>query len=111
MAKLPKAESAIIDPRKVTDYLLCDSHEAGGPKARFFAGFGWSSDEPELFIAALRCHATLFDVERVYSTPFGEKYEITGVLEAPDGSIVTIKTVWIILDDEETPRFITALPA
>ena len=111
MAKLPNAENAIIDRRKITDYLLCETHELGAPKAQFFTSFGWSSDKPEKLIAALHLHANEFEIDSAYSAPFGEKFEITGVIQAPDGRIALIKSVWIILHDEETPRFVTALPA
>ena len=40
--KLPNAERAYIDPRKIRDYLLSSTHPAGRPKARFFASLGYA---------------------------------------------------------------------
>ena len=76
MVKLPSAQSVIIDRRKITNYLLCETHEEGGPKARFFISFGWSSDQPEALISALRQHATDHEVDRSYPDLFGQKFEI-----------------------------------
>ena len=38
--KLPNAENAYVEERKITAYLLDPEHEEGGSKARFFLAFG-----------------------------------------------------------------------
>ena len=43
-------------------------------------------------------------------TRFGQKYEVRGILEGPSGRRAQVVTAWIVLNDEEVPRFLTALP-
>jgi hypothetical protein len=42
MPRVPNADQAIIDPRKITDYLLSQTHPDGAPKAAFFESFGFT---------------------------------------------------------------------
>ena len=39
--KLPNAQLAFIDPKKITEYLLNATHRYGASKAFFFSGFGF----------------------------------------------------------------------
>lgn len=41
--KLPAAERAVIEPAKIRDYLLSNSHPVGRFKAPFFASLGYAS--------------------------------------------------------------------
>ena len=41
---------------------------------------------------------------------FGQKYEVRGILEGPSGGRADVVTAWIVLDGEESPRFVTAFP-
>ncbi len=109
--QLPHADLSIIDERKITGYLLAEAHEGGGPKARFFIAFGWSVEQPEQLRADLRLHACTNSVVLHYATDHGIKYEVVGALIAPNSQSVTIKTVWIVLDGEQIPRLVTAVPA
>jgi filamentous hemagglutinin len=111
MPGLPNADRAVIDPRKISAYLLAPAHEHGGPKAHFFISFGWSPDLPSQFIDALRKHALSWQVDRSYPAEYGQKFELLGPLQAPDGSSVVVKSVWIILVGEDLPRLVTVVPA
>ena len=42
--KLPNGEQAIIDERKVREYLLSPSHPVGRFKLKFFSGIGFGPD-------------------------------------------------------------------
>jgi hypothetical protein len=107
--RIPAAERAIIPFEKLADYLLDIDHPDGGPKARLFAAVaGFSADRPEEFERALRQHLTR-EAQSGKASPFGQKYEITGPLEGPEGS-VRVTSVWIIRYGEETPRLITVVP-
>ena len=39
--KLPNAEHAIVERKKIADYLPDSAHPYGASKARFFASFGF----------------------------------------------------------------------
>ena len=43
--RLPNADQAIIDPRKVRDYLLSSEHPVGGYKAHLFTRVGFVREE------------------------------------------------------------------
>ncbi len=47
MPKVPQADQAQIDPRKVAGYLLDAAHPVGGPKAAFFAASDFALMIPE----------------------------------------------------------------
>ncbi len=57
MSTLPNVDTAIVEPEKISDYLLSDPHPVGGPKAAFFKSFGFSIDKPDELTAALLEHA------------------------------------------------------
>jgi hypothetical protein len=42
MSQLPRVANAILDDRKVTQYLLNSVHPTGASKAKFFVSFGFS---------------------------------------------------------------------
>lgn len=51
--KLPNADLAVVPERKVTHYLLNPGHPAGGSKAAFFIGFGYTAAEWQRLAASL----------------------------------------------------------
>jgi hypothetical protein len=53
MARVPNIDSATIDPRKASEYLLDEKHRVGGAKARLLITFGFSLDRPDELLAAL----------------------------------------------------------
>ena len=44
------------------------------------------------------------------ASPDGQKYEIRAILTGAGGRSAEIVSVWIILADEDVPRFVTACP-
>ena len=110
MAKLPNAEHAMVPPLKITGYLLNDSHPTGGPKSAFLQRFGFLLARPDALEAALLAHALAHDVRMSITTSRGMKYEISGPMVCPDGRMPIVKTVWIVLNGETAPRFVTAVP-
>jgi hypothetical protein len=108
--KLPNAEHAVIEPAKVRDYLLSSSHPVGRFKAPFFASLGYASASWDRLDEDLRLLAASGDAEFGRDSPYGRKYEIRGNLSGPSGKSAGVLTVWIILDGEDVPRFVTALP-
>ena len=51
---LPNAEAAVVDLRKVTEYLLKAGHPDNGGKAAFFTGLGFETARAEQLATALR---------------------------------------------------------
>ena len=42
--RLPNVRNAVIEERRIREYVLNLDHPAGGPKARFFIGHGFTRD-------------------------------------------------------------------
>lgn len=108
---MPNREKASVDESKINDYLLSNSHEIGKHKAAFFKSFGFDENNPGIFEAALKKHATEREIAAHTATPFGKKYTLECDLETPDQRNPCIVSVWILNNDTETPRLITAFPA
>src|SRR5712692_9798109 len=95
-ARLPNAQLAIIDRRKITGYLLATSHPAGRGKAAFFTGFGFTAAAWSKLRGALLDHARSASIVSATDTPFGKKYIVEGPLGAPDGRKPRIRAVWFV---------------
>ena len=109
--KLPNAENAYAEERKITAYLLNPAHPDGVSKARFFLAFGFSATEWRVFERALIEHAQTHDVVEVEHTSYGVKYVIIGAIETPDGrNPERVRVVWQIDRGSSRPRLVGAYP-
>jgi hypothetical protein len=109
--KLPNVQSATVPERKLTHYLLNPAHVAGGSKARFFLRFGFTVAEWRQMAEALLRHARENEVADMEQTARGTRYVVDGLLAAPDGSLLNIRSAWYIdLRGDGGPRFVTAHP-
>ncbi|WP_417372196.1 DUF6883 domain-containing protein [Gelidibacter japonicus] len=108
---MPNNTKAVVDANKITDYLLSDTHEIGKHKAAFFKSFGFDKSSPPIFEEALKNHAVEREIVNNYGSPFGKKYQLECDIETPDKRNPCIVSIWIIENDTQEPRFITAYPA
>jgi len=108
--KMPNNTEAVVDANKITDYLLSDTNEIGKHKAKFFKSFGFDESSPTIFEEALKTHAVEREIVNNNDTPFGTKYKFECDIETPDRN-PCIVSVWIIENDTEEPRLITAYSA
>lgn len=108
--QVPNFHKAEIPTKKVTDYLLSSTHPDGKYKAKFFEAFGFSLDHWERLENAIREHGSRHEVAKVEASPFGIRYVVEGIMEAPDGRSPRVRTVWFIRDHEEFPFLVTAYP-
>lgn len=107
---LPNAEKAVIDDRKITDYLLSDGHPAGRIKAAYFKQFEFSQASWRTLRDALLRHAAAGDKITVEETKYGKKYIVEGLLTCPDLRKPRIRAVWFVEIGEIIPRLVTAYP-
>ena len=107
---VPNADQAIVDAAKVEQYLLSRAHPIGRAKAEFFARFGFRQDAPEEFVDAVLAHVREHAIAETEGSYYGTKYRIDGPLGSPSGLNPRVSTVWIILNGELYPRFVTAFP-
>jgi hypothetical protein len=111
--KLRNAHLAVVDRGKVLDYLLNEAHPDNGGKARFFVSFGFSREDPDSLIKALRDVAQHGEVVNSGKSVHGEKYVVDGWLSAhtqESRQQFAIRTVWIIDRGGDAPRLVTAYP-
>jgi len=111
MARMPNYEKAIIDPVKLKDYVLSDTHPIGRFKAVLFRQMGHRQRNWGQFVEDIRMQHLSLDAELGEKTKYGQKYIITGDIKGPSGKVMKLKSIWIILTGEELPRFITIYPA
>jgi hypothetical protein len=110
MSQLPRVANAILDDRKVTQYLLNSVHPAVASKAKFFMSFGFSPGSWAELKSAFLSHPHSNPVTNQASNAFGQKFEVSCSLVTPDGRNPCIISVWIIEPPDPDPRFITAYP-
>jgi len=108
--KLPGGERAVIDSRKIREYILSQSHPVGRFKAAFFARIGYTQSNWQDFEAAIRACAARDEAEERESTPYGQKYGVRSILEGPSGMRVAVVSIWIVRSGETAPRLITIMP-
>lgn len=108
--KLPNREDAYIPSPKLHDYLLSRTHSVGRWKAGFFRALGFDETNLDLLERRLIAIANSENVKDVVVSAHGAKYIIEGSLQTPVGSLVQVRTVWIIDAEQDRPRFVTAYP-
>jgi hypothetical protein len=106
---VPSYESAVVDRRKVVEYLLNAAHPENGGKAAFFAALDFTVADVEELILALRTLAS-GEVTSHSASQHGDKYVVDGVLTSRTGRTGAIRTVWIIDGGTRAPRLVTAYP-
>lgn len=108
--RLPNADQAIIDPRKVRDYLLSLEHPVGRYKAHFFIWLGFTRVRWRDLRDQLQNIALQEEAEVAERTDYGQKYVVHGTIAGTAGRQAKVLTAWIVLNGEDMPRFVTAYP-
>jgi hypothetical protein len=108
--KLPNAERAAIDARKVRAYLLSKSHPIGRFKAAFFARAGFEAANWADLVSQLRDLAVRGEAVPGKATKYGQKYEISGILKGPSGVSLEVTTVWLVPTGANAARLVTVHP-
>ena len=107
--KIPGAERAVVDAAKVRDYLLSPEHRVGSAKARFFTQLGFEQRNWTVLQQELQQFATQ-EAQLGRAMRFGQKYVVAGTIQGPAGRGAALVVVWIVLEGENFPRFVTAYP-
>ncbi len=108
---LSGAARAVIDPAKLTGYLLSFAHPVGCLKAAYFARLGCLAEDWRLLESVLLDVADSGTVEAMEETSYGRKCRMRGAIDLLIGGEAVVVTVWIIRSHEDFPRFVTAFPA
>lgn len=106
---LPGVDGAIVEERKVLEYLLNLDHEEGRGKAKFLMSFGFTREDWGVLRDALVRHAARNLVSKNAGTDYGVNFSVDCAIETPDRRNPCIRTVWEV-KPETAPRLITAHP-
>ncbi len=108
--KIPNAERAVVDIRKLRDYCLNPMHDEGKHKARLFAAaLGMTANDAEDLREALLQAVKTQDAQLGRHDEYGQRYIIDFMLEWR-GKRAMIRSGWIIEHDMDTPRLTTCYP-
>ncbi len=111
LERVPNAENARIEPRKLREYVLNSEHSTGQFKARFFAQMGYTAENWQRLEQDIRSQHLTKPAEEGQRSPFGRKYTVTAPLQGPSGPARQVTTVWIIRHGEQAPDLVTIEPA
>ena len=109
--RLPNADQARIDSRKLRDYALNPQHVAGRYKAAFFAQMGYTAANWQRLEQDIRTQHLSQPAEPGQPSLYGRKYTITAPLQGPLGWARQVTTVWIIRSGSDYPELVTIEPA
>jgi hypothetical protein len=108
--KIPNAEHAVIDIRKLRDYCLNPAHDEGKHKARLFiAALGMTSDDAEDLRDALLEAVKSQDAKLGRRDEFGQRYVIDFLLEWKNRRAM-VRSGWIIEHGSTSPKLTTCFP-
>jgi len=103
------SSNAIIAEAKLTKYLLV--WRQADDKSKFLAQAGYTPENWQQLEAALRSHILPLEaVPADNQNPFGDVYEIRGVLLGVNGVDLAVVTVWMIEYETQVTKFITLYP-
>jgi hypothetical protein len=108
--KIPNHEQAIIEPDKLTEYLLNPNHQRGKSKAHLLMKLGYSLENWQELEQDIRRDHLNEEITEIQETPYGVRYKIRAILITPTGELLMVKTVWQIDIGQNIPRFITLVP-
>jgi len=107
---LPNHEQAYIPEPKLTRYLLSETHAIGKAKAKYFRSLGYTEANADQLADGLLMIAKSKEVNQAVSTAYGTKCIMDGDLFTPIGTIVRVRTIWVVESGDKCPRFVTAYP-
>ena len=107
-ATLPGAAHPVIDPQKLTGYVLNPDHEDGGHKARLFRELlAITALDWRFLDAQIRQGVLTARVQRVRSESWGVKYHADIAVIGRNGAVGAVRTAWIV-ETGASPRLTSA---
>lgn len=106
--KVPYKNKAFVKEEKVLGYLLNIAHPDGGSKAVFFRSKGFNETNVNIFKKQILSVIHNQEIENTGNSPHGKKYIVKGDISTPNGDIITIRTIWIVINNTRKPSFVTA---
>ncbi len=102
--KIPNADKAVVDIRKLREYCLSMDHPRGKHKARVFRTvLGLTANDAEELQKTLLAIVQTRDAVVTESDQYGTRYVIDFVMSKGTRN-ATIRSSWIIRSNEDFPR-------
>jgi hypothetical protein len=107
LAILPDAELAVLEIRKLSDYCLDPEHPRGRHKARVFKeALEIGKSDAQWLRLAILDGLKKHDCTPAGKDDFGARWRVDIALRRHARQIV-LRTIWIKLNGENAPRFVT----
>ncbi len=108
--KIPNADLALVDIRKLSDYCLNPMHDEGKHKARLFtAALDMTADHAEELRSVLLQVVKTQDAKLGRRDEFGQRYTVDFPFDWR-GKRAMIRSGWIVEHDSQIPRLTTCYP-
>jgi hypothetical protein len=105
--KIPNAERALVDVRKLHDYCLDANHPRGQHKARRFKSvLGWTAEHAEDIRHRLLKVVSEEEADFLGADDYGQRYALDFHVQGR-AETVTVRSLWMIRQGEDFPRFIS----
>jgi hypothetical protein len=107
LMKLPNADRAEVDLRKLSDYCLSPVHPVGKHKAAVFrAALGLTAAEAPALREWLLQAALEGQAEFERGDEFGDRYRLDFEVTTPSGRAM-VRSAWVVRSGEDFPRLTT----
>jgi hypothetical protein len=109
--KLPNAERAVIDIKKLRNYSLNPNHPEGKHKARvFLEKLDFTADDAERLRELIMEAIMKVEATEQKPSPYGRRFYVDFHVKRSEKYVqmgATVRTAWIIRSDEVFPRLTT----
>lgn len=111
-ARLPNADSAVIDSEKFTAYSMNPAHPANRGKWKAWGRLGYDVTGNRDGTAAdvtrqMRRQLPYVEARQSDTTEYGERYNASFLITGPNGRCGTLETRWQVDRGTTTPRLVT----
>lgn len=108
MEKAINFKSCTIDPRKIEDYCLNETHPIGKHKARLFkTRLSFSRKDSNLLISLIRKEVIDSNPVKLKTDRYGDRYVVDLKIRNFEKE-AQVRTVWIVDKNESIPRLVSA---
>jgi hypothetical protein len=105
--RLPNADLAVFDIRKIADYCLDPSHPRGRHKARVFReALNLGRGDAAWLRDALLAAARSTEASLIREDGWGAYWRLDAIIERHDKGAM-VRSIWIVRTGENRPTFIT----
>ncbi|MBB1074176.1 hypothetical protein HUU62_07075 [Rhodoferax sp. 4810] len=102
--KIPNADTAIVDIRKLTDYCLSHTHPRGQHKAKvFLSALGLTTNHAKELQNVLLQKVRCVDCSTGTADEYGARYSVD-FMYVRENKKAMVRSTWIIKTGEKTPR-------